>query len=160
DFGWSPATWRGDLVVGIGAYLASLIPVSLVNAGVEKLELRGEGDKHLFFKILEADSGDSILFWISLSVVVLAPLAAELTYRVLLQGWCESQIPPWKAIVFSAAIFSLVHGSPDYIPLFPLALILGYVYSRRHSYLSIVVVHALFNATNLAFAMLTKPSCP
>src|SRR5262245_22233000 len=46
DFGLNPATWRGDLVVGLVAYLASLIPVSLVNAGVEKLELRGEGDKH------------------------------------------------------------------------------------------------------------------
>lgn len=156
DFGWNPANWRADLLVGAAGFLASLIPVTLVNAGVEKLGLRGEGVKHLFFKILEADSGGRILFWIALSVVVLAPLAEELTYRVLLQGWCQSQIAPWKAILFSALIFSLVHGAPDCFPLFPLALILGYVYYRRRSLLSVVVIHGLFNATNLAFAVLTK----
>lgn len=156
DFGWNSANWRGDLVIGVAGFVASVTPVTLVNAGVDKLGLRGEGVKHLFFQILDADSGRSILFWIALSVVVLAPLAEELTYRVLLQGWCQSQIPPWKAILFSALIFSLVHGAPDCIPLFPLALILGYVYSRRYSYLSVVVIHSLFNAMNLAFAVLTN----
>jgi membrane protease YdiL (CAAX protease family) len=156
DFGWNPASWRGDLAAGAAGFLASLIPVAYVNLAVEKLELRGEDDKHLFFKILEADSSDTILFWIALSVVVLAPLAEELTYRVLLQGWCQSQFSPWMAIPFSATIFSLVHRSPDCFPLFPLALILGYVYYRRRSYLAVVLIHSLFNATNLAFAVLTK----
>jgi membrane protease YdiL (CAAX protease family) len=156
DFGWNPANWRGDLLIGAAGFFASLIPVSYVNEGVENLGLRGEGVKHLFFKILDGDSGSRILFWIALSVVVLAPLAEELTYRVLLQGWCQSQIPPWKAILFSAVIFSLVHGTPDCFPLFPLALILGYVYYRRRSYLSVVAIHGLFNATNLAFAVLTN----
>ena len=156
DFGWNPASWRGDLAVGAAGFLTSLIPVSLVNDWVEKLGLRGEGVKHVFFKILDTNSDGSILFWIALSVVVLAPLAEELTYRVLLQGWCQSHFSPWMAIPFSAVIFSLVHQSPDCFPLFPLSLILGYVYYRRRSYLAVVVIHSLFNATNLAFAVLTK----
>jgi len=158
DFGWNPATWRGDLAVGVAAFFASLIPVLLVNLGVERLGLRGEGVKHEFLKILDADSGRMIVIWIALSVVVLAPLAEELTYRVLLQGWCQSQISPWQAILFSSVIFSLVHGLPDCFPLFPLALILGYVYYRRRSILSVVVIHALFNAMNLAFAVLMNSS--
>ncbi len=158
DFGWNPASWCGDLAVGAGGFLASLMPVWYVNAGIEKLGLRGEGDKHLFLQIIEADSGGTILFWIGLSVVVLAPLAEELTYRVLLQGWCQSHFSPWMAIPFSATIFSLVHRSPDCFALFPLALVLGYVYYRRRSYLAVVAIHSLFNATNLAFAVLTKAS--
>jgi membrane protease YdiL (CAAX protease family) len=154
DFGWDPATWRSDLVAGAAGFLASLIPVFLVNALVEKLGLRPEGVRHLFFKILEADSRAAVLAWIAVSVVVLAPLAEELTYRVLLQGWCQSHFSPWAAIVFSALIFSTVHGTPDCFPLFPLALVLGYVYYRTRSYVAVVVLHALFNATNLTLSVL------
>jgi membrane protease YdiL (CAAX protease family) len=108
-------------------------------------------------KILDSDSGHEILAWIALSVVIVAPLAEELLYRVLLQGWTQAHITPWKAIVFSATIFSLAHQEHDWLPLFPLALILGYVYHRTHSYLAVVVLHALFNATNLTLAVLTHP---
>jgi membrane protease YdiL (CAAX protease family) len=43
------------------------------------------------------------------------------------------------------------------LPLLPLALVLGYVYDRRHSYLAVVVLHALFNLTMLAAQLLTLP---
>jgi len=155
DFGWDPSTWRRDALVGAAGFLASLIPVFLVNEYIDRLGLRPEGTKHLFFKILEADSRFAVLGWIAVSVVVLAPLAEELTYRVLLQGWCQSHFSPWAAIVFSALIFSLVHGMPDCFPLFPLALVLGFVYYRTRSYVAVVVLHALFNATNLTLSVLS-----
>src|SRR5579863_2481448 len=63
DFGWHAGNWRGDLAIGVGSFLASLIPVSYVNGAVEELGLRGAGDKHLFLKTLEADSGGTIVFW-------------------------------------------------------------------------------------------------
>jgi membrane protease YdiL (CAAX protease family) len=53
-------------------------------------------------------------------------------------------------------IFSVVHGVPDCFPLFPLALILGFVYHRTRSFLAVVVLHALFNATNLTLSVLNK----
>jgi membrane protease YdiL (CAAX protease family) len=155
DFGCDPATWRSDVLTGAAGFLASLIPVFLVNYRIDKLGLRPEGVKHLFFKILEADSRTAVLAWIAVSVVVLAPLAEELTYRVLLQGWCQSHFSPWAAIVFSALIFSIVHGMPDCFPLFPLALVLGFVYYRTRSYVAVVVLHALFNATNLTLSVLS-----
>ena len=37
---------------------------------------------------------------------------------------------------------------------FPLALVLGYVFHRRHSFLAVVVLHAIFNAMNLIIALL------
>jgi hypothetical protein len=155
DFGWNPTAWVHDLRVGAAGFLASWMPVVLVNDLVEKRGLRPEGVKHLFFKILDADSGSAVLSWVALSVVVLAPLAEELTYRVMLQGWCQSHMAPSNAIVFSALIFAFVHGFPDCLPLFPLALILGFVYHRTRSYLAVVVLHALFNAAMLTLSVLT-----
>ena len=43
--------------------------------------------------------------------------------------------------------------------LLPLALLLGYVFDRRHSYVSVVMIHALFNATMLVFQLL-NPQLP
>ncbi len=156
DFGCESLRWRGDLLAGVAGFFASLIPVFVVAAALKNAGWRGPDDKHQFFKILDSDSGNTILAWIALSVVVAAPLAEELMYRVLLLGWTKSQITPWKAILFSAAVFTLAHGEHDWLPLFPLALILGYVYHKRHSYLAVVVLHALFNATNVAMAVLAN----
>jgi membrane protease YdiL (CAAX protease family) len=55
-------------------------------------------------------------------------------------------------------IFAAVHRLPDAIPLLPLALVLGYVYQQRRSFLSIVLLHMLFNAANLILAVLTIPA--
>jgi len=58
----------------------------------------------------------------------------------------------WMPIVVSAAIFAAMHAShgPDPIPLFVLALGLGYLYQRTHRLLPCIVLHALLNATTLA----------
>jgi membrane protease YdiL (CAAX protease family) len=154
DFGCNLSGWRPDVLVGTGGFLASIIPVYLVTTLQQFLEWRGPDDKHVFFKILESNEGNGILFWIVVSVVVVAPLAEELLYRVLLQGCVQSQMALWPAIVFSSAIFCLVHQPTDMLPLVPLALILGYIYYRRRSYVAVVVAHALFNAMNIALALL------
>ena len=75
---------------------------------------------------------------------------------MILQGWLQSRIEPAWAIFAVAVLFAFVHGWPDSLPLIPLSLILGYVYYRRHSYLAVVMLHLLFNATNLALAVLTQ----
>ena len=154
DFGCNLSGWRNDVLVGAGGFLASIYPVYLVTVLQQFLKLRGPDDKHAFFKILDSDQGNGVLLWIVASVVVVGPLAEELLYRVVLQGWIQSQVAPWKAIVFSATIFCLAHQPTDMLPLAPLALILGYIYYRRRSYVALVVAHALFNATNITLALL------
>jgi membrane protease YdiL (CAAX protease family) len=96
------------------------------------------------------------VFWIVLSAAFLAPLTEELLYRVLLQGWAQSHLAPWQAIVASSFVFVAQHSMSDWLPLLPLALILGYVYHRRRSYLAVVVLHALFNGVMLALAWLAR----
>ncbi|MGQ0636335.1 MAG: lysostaphin resistance A-like protein [Planctomycetaceae bacterium] len=160
DFGVNLQRLPGDIAVGVGGFLAACGPVMAVSALVEWLGWRGEGAKHPFLKILDASPGPETVAWIAVCVVVLAPLTEELLYRVILQGWLESRMSPRAALCFVALIFSTVHsqdGRPDALPLLPLALILGYVYQRRHSYPAVVVLHALFNAVNLALALSQAP---
>lgn len=156
DFGCDLAQWRTDMQVGIAGCLASILPIFVVTSWQQSLHLRGPEDKHTLLQLLETSPERGILFWIVLSAAVLAPLAEELLFRVLLQGWVQSRIAPWQAIVFSTYVFVVQHAEYDWLPLIPLALILGYVYNRRRSYVAVVVLHALFNGVMLALAMVAK----
>jgi membrane protease YdiL (CAAX protease family) len=57
----------------------------------------------------------------------------------------------WAPIVLSSAMFALAHIGQGVAPfsLFPLALVLGYLYQRTHRIVPSIVCHALFNATSL-----------
>jgi membrane protease YdiL (CAAX protease family) len=60
--------------------------------------------------------------------------------------------PDFLAILVSSAVFAALHASnwPAPIPLFFLALILGYLYHRTHRLLPCIVVHLLFNGLSVA----------
>ncbi len=55
-------------------------------------------------------------------------------------------------LLISSILFSLAHlgHGPDPIPLFVLALVLGYLYQRTHRILPCIVLHMLFNSFSLA----------
>lgn len=57
----------------------------------------------------------------------------------------------WFPIVVSAALFAMAHVShgPDPIPLFFLALGLGYIYQRTHRVLPCIVIHMLVNGVSM-----------
>ena len=60
-------------------------------------------------------------------------------------------------IVISSAIFAAMHWShgPDPIPLFFLALALGYMYQRTHRLLPCMIVHACLNGTTMLLLWLS-----
>ncbi|MHB0960453.1 MAG: CPBP family intramembrane glutamic endopeptidase [Pirellulaceae bacterium] len=71
------------------------------------------------------------------------------------ESGCESESSTGTAywpIVTSALIFAVLHLShgPDWIPLFFLALGLGYIYRQTHRLLPSIVVHFLLNACSMA----------
>jgi membrane protease YdiL (CAAX protease family) len=137
---------------GALGFLASVLPVLLVVIATQ--HLRSDSDQHAFLKLLRADRSVETLVWIMLAVILLAPLTEELLFRVILQGSLQSRVAPGYAIVLTALLFSAIHGWPDSLGLIPLALILGYVFYRRNSYLAVVILHALFNLSNLLMALL------
>jgi membrane protease YdiL (CAAX protease family) len=154
EFGITLKNWTEETGYGVLGFLASLLPVFAVVIVSWLLSLRSEETQHSFLKMLQNNPGPEILFWITLAAVVLAPLTEELIFRVILQGALQSKFSPATSIAVSSLVFAGVHGIPDSLALVPLAVILGYVYHRRHSYLAVVVLHALFNLFNLILSQL------
>lgn len=141
-----------NLGIAVLAFLASFPAVLLV--AVLTQGLRSEERMHPFLKLLAEDQSAGVVVWLALAVIVAAPVAEELVFRVILQGSLRSKLPAAAAIAVSSLLFAGVHGFPDSIALIPLAVILGYVFEKRRSFLAVVAIHALFNATNLAMMLL------
>lgn len=141
-----------DGAVGV---LLAVIPVTFLLFITQSF--RTEEVMHPLLILLKASPHFLTVFWIFISAVLVAPLVEELIYRVILQGWLEEVLPPFAAIICSSLVFSLIHGFPDCIPLFPLAFILGTLFYYRRSFASIVITHALFNGFNLALALSNQP---
>lgn len=154
DFGLRGDDWARQIRDGALGFLASMIPVYAVLLAT--IPIRDIGDQHPLFRSIQENPDPVLITWVALAAVVAAPLAEELMFRVVLQGWLQSVLTPSLAIGLVAALFSAVHGWPDAVPLFPLALVLGYVYYRRHSYWSVVALHALFNGVMLLIALLMQ----
>ena len=88
-----------------------------------------------------------------IGAVVLAPLAEEVFFRGLVQSFFRRALhSPRLAILLASAIFAAVHyNQPQAVPsLFVLALALGYNYERTGRLISPILIHAIFNAVNLA----------
>ena len=155
EFGISWGNWIRETLYGILGFFASLLPVYLVQWASLNWKFRTEETQHPLLKFLQENPGPETILWIALAAVVLAPLAEELVFRVILQGSLQSKFSPKTSIAISSIVFAGVHGFPDALGLVPLAVILGYVYHRRHSYLAVVVLHTLFNLLSLILSQLS-----
>lgn len=149
--------WKGLLQQvrdGVTGYFLSLGPTAVLLLLTSPLRNR---DNQNALLTLLSDCHDPItVILICMAAIVMAPLSEEMMFRVILQGWLTSLIKPRLAITITALTFAAIHGPVDGMALVPLAGILGYVFDRRHSYVSVLVIHGLFNATMLTLALLTQ----
>jgi membrane protease YdiL (CAAX protease family) len=146
--------WK-DAVVG---FHLAIGPVFLALIASELIGLRGSEPEHELLRMLVNDGSGLSWFWISLTAVVAAPVAEELLFRVLLQGVLTEILPGAAAVAISSLVFCVVHKFPDSLALLPLAVMLGFIYLQRRSYLTVVLIHALFNAVNLLLTALAPPA--
>ncbi|HEV3024455.1 MAG TPA: CPBP family intramembrane glutamic endopeptidase [Pirellulales bacterium] len=174
DLGCDTSRLRGDVCLGLAAFAAVSVPVYALQYVLVQLV----PSEHPLIKTFQSVAKPGWGLWASsiFAVVLVAPLVEEFLFRVLLQGWLESlvrsgdsdemderhlapaavySIPPsryWQPIVFSSAVFALMHSShgPDVVPLFFFALALGYLYQQTHRLWPSVVVHFSLNACTLA----------
>lgn len=144
--------WPSQIAWGQQAFLASILPTFLLLLATAFL--RRPETLHPFLQMLREAPEQVPLAMMFFTAAVVAPLSEELVFRVTLQGWLTDQWHARGAIVTTAVIFAFVHGWRDGIALLPLALMLGYLYHTRRSYLAVVTAHSLFNATNMTLALL------
>lgn len=153
DYGIDRHGWRAEVRFGGLGFLVVLPLVMAVLAAMTSV--RPTETEHPYLKLLETGN-DSAILGVAFAAVVAAPLTEELIFRVVFQGLLESLLPPWAAILMPAVAFAAMHGKYDALPLLPLAIVLGIVYHVRRSYVAVVTIHAMFNATFLLLKLATS----
>ncbi|MGI9458204.1 MAG: CPBP family glutamic-type intramembrane protease [Aeoliella sp.] len=89
DLGW-PTSGRqfiGDVGLGVGLGLASLLPVYAIQYAAR--EILGIEPTHPFLEQMQADPKPLVFLAAALAAVVIAPIFEELVFRLLLQGGLE-----------------------------------------------------------------------
>lgn len=162
--------WRwSDLWVGAGC-MALVAPVYMVTAGASawvSTNVFGQpppGAAHSGLRLF-IDGRGSVWAWVfALVAVTLTPIAEEFIYRVYAQASVRSAIGGsvarvWANVLCVSGIFAITHaagGGPvpwAAVPgLFVLAIGFGIAYERTARLGVPIVMHALFNAANLALA--------
>lgn len=89
------------------------------------------------------------------TLVLVAPLAEELTFRGMCGGALERAFPAWAVILWQGAIFALIHMVPyQILYVFPVGIVLGIVYFWSGSMLAPLLMHAAFNAMGIITGLL------
>jgi membrane protease YdiL (CAAX protease family) len=135
-------------------YAASL----LVQVVIEALH-RAMPEAHPMLQQLGADQHSIWFAIVIFEAVVLVPLAEELLFRGLLQTIIvyllagrrqPATAARWIGVLITAAIFAAVHLEiAFFLPLFVLAIGLGYLYERTGNLWASAMMHGLFNALQI-----------
>lgn len=91
--------------------------------------------------------GDNMLF-IFMTVAIAAPILEEVLFRgIILDGFLKNY-SPWKAIIWSAVIFGLVHMNPyQFIVAMMIGIIMGWIYWKTRSLWLCILIHFINNST-------------
>lgn len=176
DLGFSWQRLGGDVRLGIVGFFAAAVPAVFIQALMQTLVAKSQ---HPIVLAFGPGVETATIVWAAIAAVVVAPIAEEFLFRGVLQGWLErvwalrttaavpeaesiatepvvEAAPSFAPIGISAAIFALMHltSGVDVVPLFFLALGLGYLYRQTHRLWPSIVVHMLLNAASLTLLYL------
>lgn len=150
-----PEGWRftTELRFAVETCLAAYLPLALIRLAI--LSLQPEAPSHPLIEMMGEGVSFRVMALIALLAIVVAPVVEELLYRVTVLGGFMKQQSLAAGWIVSSVLFSFAHGFPDSLALLPLAFALGYAYMKRRSYRTVVLVHFIFNAFNMAVAGLS-----
>ena len=85
--------------------------------------------------------------WTILTTIVVAPILEEVLFRGQILGAIKAKYGSAWALIISSLLFGLIHGiPPQMINAFFMGLILGYIYIKTGSLLSVILIHSVNNA--------------
>ena len=83
-----------------------------------------------------------------IGAILLGPILEELVFRGTILSGMLDNYSPRKAILLSAIIFGLVHGSPiQIVPAFFWGLLFGYTFYKTRSIILVIFLHITVNFT-------------
>ena len=170
DAGWRelglvPKRPLREIIAGILALLAAM-PMVLGSSAIcmilaKLMEQETPTVAHEMLKTLLESTDPLATALMVTSAVVVAPILEEIIFRGLVQTSLLAWLGPqsrWLMLFIASALFALIHGSVaswHVLPgLFILGLVLGWLYEKHGSLLPSIVLHMLFNLTNIGLGML------
>lgn len=153
-FGLSLRHWIYDSARAVIGYFA-IIPVCLSLLWVCQWLIPGEKPPHQMLVALLELSGPWRVM-IVISAVILAPLSEEMLFRGLLQSMLRRYFGrPWIAITITSVAFAMSHYPYWHTmpALIALSVAMGYNYERCGRLYPAIVIHSIFNAVNIAWAL-------
>jgi membrane protease YdiL (CAAX protease family) len=160
DLGFDTSRPGRDARLGGLTFLAAIVPVYAIQLFfVYVVKIPSE---HPVLRLTQQQPSVWILALATVAAVGVAPLFEEFVFRVVLQGWLESQQvrlrrlrgagydekPGFAPIVIASAVFAMLHlgHGPDPFALFVLSLFLGYAYRQTHRIGPPLLIHFGVNA--------------
>jgi len=155
-FGLRNVDFKKSLQLALGVLLPTLIVVlPLQYIWVMDLQLAGyqlETQKAVEMMLTAKSPGAVVYF--GFFAIVIAPVAEEFIFRGMLYPFVKQLGWPKLAWAGVSLLFAAIHADlAIFLPLFVLALILTWLYERTDCLLAPILVHSLFNATNLVILL-------
>ena len=146
-----PTSWRTAVKVGVGIGVGMIVLTLVLGPILEPGEEQGVTPDTWQPDRAAAYVGNALV------IAVVAPFVEELAFRGL--GYSLlARYGRWLAIVVTGLAFGLAHGLVEALPfLAAFGIGLAYLRSRVDSVIPGMIVHGLFNALALTFAVVDKP---
>ncbi len=158
-----------QLLITLGILLACFIALplfELINEPLRQMLPPGIVEREILMNERNTElfvQSDPIQFVFSLIVVALLPaIFEELVFRgFLIKKMLQSGMSDIGAILMSGAIFALIHMQPlKFLSMFALGVALGFVYVKFRNLKYSMIMHFLFNGTQLTMAFLAGSGLP
>lgn len=163
-FGLTNPSIKRDAAWALVALAFALTGVSSIGLGTQLLsqwlELPVKAIGHDSLENLSKQFSLETLLALIVSAAVIAPVLEEIVFRGVLQTSLLKVFggSRWSALVYSAALFAIIHAWvvpwQSLFALFFLGLVFGYIYERTGSLYSAILCHALFNASNIGILLI------
>jgi membrane protease YdiL (CAAX protease family) len=144
-----------NVLLGLGSYVVAapiVLAIMLLTIRVFK------PTPHAIEKIISHSPTYANFILATVAAVVIAPLQEELLFRGILMPWLRRVLGARSGIALSALVFAVLHSDawPAPIPLFVLALFLGYLAHHTNSLIGPITLHATFNAVSMTLLVVNQ----
>ena len=139
------------LVLAIPAWIGAQLVALIVARLLELVGLRpDEGVAEMAINLV-----DPVV--LAIALVVVAPVAEEIFFRGIVYNAWLREYGPRRALIGSAVLFALIHGSIFVlVPIFGLGVALAVLYRSTGSLPAAMVMHAGFNGITLSLGLLVR----
>lgn len=140
------------LVAALASGLFAAVVAIAVLSLLRRFDLLGDSLRTSGIHLLVGEGPDAPL-WRAIAMLLIAPLSEEFVFRGLIFGGLRRQLGPRAAILASSLLFAALHTPQAALPVFLMGACAALAYQRSDSLLAAIVVHVVYNAALLGFAL-------